>query len=286
MAGRERGASYGSGRGGQVASFSPRAVWPWLIVGALLVLAFFVSRWLFSGDSQKELEPGASQEEDEPGASQKEHERGASQKELERATVRIERVGADGEGLGSGSGSIIREDGLILTNAHVADPTAAGLALQYGDRVVQAPKNLVVSLFVAEDKNAKPTYTADVVALDGYLDVAILQVDGTAEGEPIDPEALDLPTVSLGDSEKLDINDSIRVLGYPGVGGGSITSDPGAVSGFVADSLLDIRRGWIKTSAPIYHGNSGGLAADERGRLIGMPTKVAFEFETRVAGPS
>ncbi len=214
--------------------------------------------------------------------------RGPNQQELERATVHIQRMGADGEPEEFGSGSIIREDGLILTNAHVVDPTAPGLALRYGPREGRAAERFVVSLFAGdEDRPAEPTYRARVVALDGYLDVAVLQIDRTLDGAPVDPTTLELPTVALGDSDRLENDDEIRVLGYPEVGEGeqgTINSDRGSVSGFPPDDILDILRGWIKTSALISPGSSGGLAADERGSLIGIPSQLVYGRENESGG--
>jgi S1-C subfamily serine protease len=208
--------------------------------------------------------------------------KGASQQEIERATVHIQLLGVDDANLGFGSGSIIRKDGLILTNAHVAVPTAPGLPRLYGYRYRSDVRKLVVSLFVAEDEPAEPMYTARVVAVDGYLDVAVLQIWRTVDGDPVDPRTLDLPTVNLGDSDSLENDEDLRLVGYPDVGGGAyrlINSSRGSVSGFLPDPDLEARRGWIKTSASIYGGNSGGLAVNERGRLIGIPSRAQFEKE-------
>lgn len=203
---------------------------------------------------------------------------------LQAAAVHIE--GSAGETDWIGSGTIIGDTGLILTNAHVGDPTAPGLPLLYGspEEFEQAPDKLVVSLFAGEDRPAKPTYTARVLASDGYLDVAVLQIDGSVEGGSVESEELaSLPSVELGDSDQLKNGDSITIIGYPGVGGGwerAIDVAPGAVSGFEGDERIENEaRGWIKTTAPIFGGNSGGLAADQSGRIVGIPSRVRFEFE-------
>jgi S1-C subfamily serine protease len=197
--------------------------------------------------------------------------------ELEQATVQIQRVDAEGKQLTLGSGTIIGEDGLILTNAHVADPTAPGLPRIYERREVKAWDHIVVALFAGdEDKPAEPTYRARVVASDGYLDAAVLQIDQTLRGESVEPASLELQTVTLGDSDGLGIEDDIRVYGYPEVGGGSvgtINAARGQVSGFQTDPLLE-GRAWIKTDASILAGNSGGLAANDRGQLIGIPSAI------------
>ena len=198
---------------------------------------------------------------------------------LERATVLVSQYAGDRR-LAIGSGTIISPDGLILTNAHVGDPAAPGLPVQYGlsySAPDPAPDQLVISMFEAEDAPAKDTYIAEVAASDGYLDLAVLRITHTSGGAPIDRAKLDLPTVPVGSSSDLGNNDTVTVVGYPGVGGGfekRINVSRGIVSGFQADPRVTEPRGWIKTDAAIAHGNSGGLAADENGAIVGVPTRI------------
>lgn len=66
------------------------------------------------------------------------------------------------------------------------------------------------------------------------------------------------------------IGDHISILGYPGVGGSSLTATDGIVSGFEYDEGTR----FIKTSAKIDHGNSGGVAIKDSGCILGIPTFV------------
>src|SRR5690606_30985477 len=69
----------------------------------------------------------------------------------------------------------------------------------------------------------------------------------------------------------VEIGDDLYILGYPAIGGDTITFTRGLVAGFTGDSQLGTRA-WIKTDAAISGGNSGGLAANAAGQLIGVPT--------------
>ncbi len=173
----------------------------------------------------------------------------------------------------AGSGTIISADGLILTNAHVAAPDAPGLAVQYGDPSFEPVGKLVIMMTVAEDQRPVPTYQASLIAADGYLDVAVIQIDRTADGAPVTPGSLNLPFVEVGDSDAVHIGDQVTIIGFPSIGGETITVARGDVSGFVGDERIG-DRSWIKTSAIVYHGNSGGLAANDAGQLVGIPTRI------------
>lgn len=168
------------------------------------------------------------------------------------------------EGLvGTGSGTIIDPSGLILTNAHVATPSDLQLT------------ELQVALTGKSDHPAVPTYDAEVAAADTVLDLAVIRVTATLDGSPL-PEAF--PFVKVGDSDLLDIGDDISIFGYPGIGGNTITFTSGQVSGFTGEAVLG-DRAWIKTDATIAGGNSGGLAANVAGEIIGVPTRSGTTSE-------
>jgi S1-C subfamily serine protease len=163
-----------------------------------------------------------------------------------------------------GSGTILSSTGLILTNAHVASPAAQG-------NVSEEPDALAIGLIDQEDKPPVFLYFAKVKAVDGYLDLAVIQITSTLDGADVDPNSLNLPFVQLGNSDELHVGDHINIFGYPGIGGETITFTDGSVSGFTAEEGLG-DRAWIKTNATIAGGNSGGLAANDTGFIIGVPT--------------
>lgn len=166
-----------------------------------------------------------------------------------------------------GSGTILSSSGLILTNAHVGSPASQG-------DTADEPDALGVAIIVSEDKPAVPTYLAKVLAVDGFLDFAVIQITSTIDGSSVDPNSLNLPYVKLGDSDSIHVGDDINIFGFPSIGGNTITFTKGTVSGFSAEDQLG-DRAWIKTDTTISGGNSGGLAADNNGSIIGVPTIAA-----------
>ena len=196
---------------------------------------------------------------------------------LEKATVLITVYNEKGQPISTGSGVLIRPTGLIVTNAHVGAPDAQGLGLSEGGADESPAGKLQISMITQANKPAEPRFLAEPIASDGYVDVAVLQITKTLNGEAITPDSLTLPSVRLGQSQKLRPGDEIGVIGYPAIGGGQqgfIDYANGTVSGWVADNLNRIGpEAWLKTSARIAPGNSGGLAADSSGRLIGIPTQ-------------
>ncbi len=68
--------------------------------------------------------------------------------------------------------------------------------------------------------------------------------------------------------DSVDIGDHLSILGYPGVGGETLTVTEGIVSGFE----LNEKSRYVKTSAKTDHGNSGGIAIKDSGCVIGIPT--------------
>ena len=149
---------------------------------------------------------------------------------------------------GSGSGFIVSADGYVMTNNHVVDGA---------DRVT----------VVLADKRE---FEAEVVGRDPNTDVAVLKID-----------AAGLPTVQLGDAERLEIGDWVLALGYPLDLGqtttAGIVSAKGRSIGIMgrqdgADAPLEH---FIQTDAAINPGNSGGPLVDLQGRVVGMNSAIA-----------
>ena len=190
-----------------------------------------------------------------------------------RATVLITQVvhSPNGDPVIScvGSGTLISADGLILTNAHLAQSTPHCKA-----------DAIAISLTGIPGQPPVATYYAELNEVNIGWDLAVLQITRTLDGRAIDRSTLSLPYVSLGDSEALHLDDTIEVVGYP-------SSDDKQAASTTTNSAASVRRGvisnftdearvgsraWIKTNATISGGMSGGAAYNTAGQLIGVPT--------------
>lgn len=193
---------------------------------------------------------------------------------MQAATVQVRTQNAQGRYLGAGSGTIVSPDGLIVTNAHVTGSSPAHVAALYNAVSVlgeERPARIVVAMLESVDRPPVERYVAEVAAADGVLDLAVLRIVSTIDGDPVDD--LDLPHLPIGDPGELRLGDELRVLGFPAAGGETITFTRGYVAGFEPQERVGVRA-WIKTDATASPGNSGGLGADASGVLIGVPSFV------------
>jgi len=139
---------------------------------------------------------------------------------------------------GAGAGTIWHNDGLIITNAHVARGGALQVAL-YDGRVLNAT----------------------VIARDDKRDLAALSI-----------EANDLPTIPLGNSAQLQAGQWVMALGHPW---GVMNATTGGVVIGVGKNLPELpgmRQDWVVADLHLRPGNSGGPMVDVAGRLIGVNT--------------
>jgi putative serine protease PepD len=204
---------------------------------------------------------------------------GSVLRHTQAATVRL-LMGSPTEATTDGSGTLISPTGLILTNAHVAQPNAPGLAVAYADpgtRTETDPPYLTVMLTTGPSSPAVAKYRARPVAVDGYLDLAVVQIYATIGGKPVSPGSLHLPYLTIGNVRALQLDQPVTILGFPSVAHSqSITITSGVVSTFVPDPMGHVKdpRFELETTARVAHGNSGGAAIDSAGHLIGVPSAV------------
>jgi len=156
--------------------------------------------------------------------------------------------------IGGGSGFIVSEDGYVLTCNHVVSDTEADYT------VILDPKH---------------KFQAKVLARDPLIDVAVLKIEGK-----------NLPYLELGDSNKVELGETVIAVGNP-LGEFEDTISAGIVSGlsrkitayggmpFKATSL----RGLIQTDAAINPGNSGGPLVNMEAKTIGINTAMVMGAE-------
>ncbi|MEZ5278106.1 MAG: Do family serine endopeptidase [Opitutaceae bacterium] len=148
---------------------------------------------------------------------------------------------------GIGSGVVVTADGYIVTNNHVVNDERGNPA-----------DEILVQLTDGRELPAR------VVGRDARTDIAVLKV-----------EATDLPTVSISDSETIEVGDIVFAIGNPlGVG---LTVTQGIVSATRRKIGIYGEEGFesfIQTDASINPGNSGGALIDAEGRLIGVNSVI------------
>ncbi len=186
------------------------------------------------------------------------------------AVVEISPTDAAGEPCWRGSGTIVDAQGTILTNFHVVKNEPMFCDYQ----------QLVISVTSSSDDPPEPAYLGGVLAFDPAVDLAVVTVLTDLDGDPVTEP---FPFIPVGDSDAVRLGDGLTVLGYPGIGGKTVTLTEGVVSGFLESAETPGSRGWIKTQTSISGGNSGGAAISTNGTLIGVPTQVSAGDDVAVA---
>jgi len=160
--------------------------------------------------------------------------------------------GTKKEKIGGGTGFIISEDGMVVTNKHVV-----------------AQEGVDYTIFTYDGKK----YPARVLAKDPFYDLAILQIEN-AQGVKFKP-------VKLGDSSKLQIGQTVIAIGYA-LGEFQNTVSVGVVSGLgrtitaAGGGMVETLEDVIQTDAAINPGNSGGPLLNLAGEVIGINVAKAY----------
>mgnify|MGYP001467417527 FL=1 len=139
-----------------------------------------------------------------------------------------------------GSGFIIDENGIVVTNNHV----------------IQDADDIIVRV------NGDQEYKAKVLGADPLMDIAVLQLETDEKFKP----------VGFGDSDKARIGDWVLAIGNPFGLGGTVTA--GIISARNRSIGLSRYEDFIQTDASINSGNSGGPLFDMEGNVIGINTAI------------
>jgi serine protease Do len=138
-----------------------------------------------------------------------------------------------------GSGFIISEDGYVITNNHV----------------VQNAEEIIVRL------NDRREFTAELIGTDKRSDIAVLKID-----------AVNLPTLKLGDSSNLNVGEWVLAIGSPFGFDYSVTA--GIISAIGRSLPNENYVPFIQTDAAINPGNSGGPLFNLDGEVIGVNSQI------------
>jgi serine protease Do len=144
--------------------------------------------------------------------------------------------------MGLGTGFIIREDGLIVTNAHV----------------IQGADIIEVQL----TENAEKQYTAEVIGSDERTDIALIKIKPDGK----------LPAATLGSSGTLDVGEWVAAFGNPYGHGHSMTKGIISSKGRQIGEINKIPL--LQTDASINPGNSGGPLVNSKGQVIGVNSAI------------
>ena len=141
---------------------------------------------------------------------------------------------------GVGSGVIVSDQGILLTNNHVVEDAGE------------------IDVRLADGREAR----AEVVGADPETDLAVLRIK------------LDrLPVITLGRSQELQVGDALLAIGNPFNVGQTVTA--GIVSALGRNGLgLSTFESFIQTDAAINPGNSGGALVNLQGHLVGINTAI------------
>lgn len=176
------------------------------------------------------------------------------------AVVMIIGYSNSGQRGSGGTGSIIQEDGLVLTNAHVVIEEQTGkpyprLTIYLKpDHVTGDPK-------VDLSRGGK----ALVVAFSQPLDLALLKLEGMPGPFPV---------LGLDDSDRTEIGDRVVAIGHPEQGG-LWTLTTGTISAEFENFNATKGKSVFQTETGLNRGNSGGPLLDTHGRMIGVNTAIA-----------
>ncbi len=139
-----------------------------------------------------------------------------------------------------GSGFIIAKDGYIFTNNHV----------------VKGADEIKVTLMDQKE------YSAKIVGTDPKTDIALIKIEGNG----------DFPTVTLGDSDKIDVGEWVLAIGNP------FGLDHTVTVGVLSAKGRNLGSGpydhYLQTDASINPGNSGGPLINTKGKVIGINTAI------------
>ena len=137
---------------------------------------------------------------------------------------------------GTGTGFIVHEDGLAITNRHVVEGNSSvDIRLASGER-----------------------YRGTVINVHPSLDLAYIEIESSGRFKPL----------ALGDSDEIRVGDTVIAIGFPL--GSELGREAAVTTGIISAKREDL--GFLQTDASLNPGNSGGPLIDEYGCVVGVNT--------------
>jgi serine protease Do len=201
--------------------------------------------------------------------------------------------------VGSGSGSFIDPNGYIATNAHVTNTTKEGddkgkekifaefvkqLAADYNLNPNQIFQNAALLNQVNQDSQLQDfRHIHHVITPDGSAFPFEIKAFGAPVGDGKDVSIIKIeiknaPILKLGNSDKVQLQDHITVLGYPAAADTGLLDQKSFAEASITDGKVSARKNAtdgapvLQVSAPATHGNSGGPVLNDKGEVVGMLT--------------
>src|SRR5687767_15031802 len=200
-----------------------------------------------------------------------------------------------------GSGFFISSNGYIATNAHVVSTTREGeekakqalfyhMLQQIAQQLNRDPRSLDVNFFNQRSEFVAFQKIHHVITPDGSAFPFEIKQYGAPVGESTDQgkdvavvkiEVKNAPILKLGDSDRVQLQDHVTVLGYPGAADtfqSGMLSQKSAFEASITDGKISARKAAasgapiLQTSTPATHGNSGGPVLNDANEVVGLLT--------------
>lgn len=247
----------------------------WSIIGGIIILLALYGTFGSSLDTSSATNPLGNTNEitTEQASSPRQ---GYDQEEIASSVVNIfcpSTSTVKDESSSGGSGIMLTEDGIVLTNSHIIPQNKTNILVDETGCLVVLPDPIT----------GQPTeiYLANPIVIPGIsddYDLAYMQIyaayydEETKEYKGTYPKKFPaFDDTTRCNNEDIKLGEPVRIYGYPAISGGySLTITDGVVSSFPGEGL-------IVTSAKISNGNSGGLAVDKSGCMLGVPSLVSSD---------
>ena len=172
--------------------------------------------------------------------------------------------------MSKGTGSIIRNDGLVLTNTHVILNKKTDLPFQ-NLRIYLKPNQITGNL----KKDTSLKYLGEVIKFSEKLDLALIKIKSLSNNDP-------LQILRFSDSDSVSIGDPVIAIGHPEQGG-LWTLTTGTISSHINDHGNITGKNVFQTETSFNRGNSGGPLIDKNGLMIGVNSMISRKAKDGLA---